>query len=182
MNAKKLGVILICFSLIFSIVPIAYADSNGSYTYYGNHKQDDDTFWAPMYNPSGGGFLASISFKIGNQFTYKPVSSGSKQDYLITDAWVSTGKASFTQCGGYMNIRNSVRITEDGNNWSLISLPYGSSYWIDSNTRIEGKHSNQFTYGFVPYSFTAEAEGSFFPDGSKCSGGRTAQLEWTFTR
>lgn len=182
MKMKKFVVMLLCFGLIFSIVSIAYADSIRYYSDYGNHKDAEDTFWAPMYNPSGGGILASITFKVGNLITYKPSSSGSKTDHLITDAWVKTGTSSFTQCGGYLNIRNSVRITEDGSNWSSISLPYGTDYIADGNTRVRGLHSNQFTYGMVPYSFTAEAEGSYYPDGGTCIGGRTAQLEWTFSR
>jgi hypothetical protein len=174
-NILLLFTLVLVFSSFFT-VDKTYANHNG--TFSGVKSSGGTTGWVALYNPDGGGFLASVAITVKSTISYRNNSSiYSTYDDLQIDSNVETINSSFTQCGGSISIRDYTRF-----NTSQISLTTNTSYINSSSYTIVGKHSNTFTYGPRPYSAPVEAEGYFYPNPSKCFGGSSVQDKWTFSR
>lgn len=131
----------------------------------------------PIYNPNGGGILASIALDVWAWVYYErpnlPV-----PDYNIVhvELETSTWKTSFVQCGGTMSGVSPAKV--GGFNISL-SQDY-SDFIGDARRVYDRKKGNN---GVLHGSYTVTTIGSFVPDGRSCAplGSTTVTNSFSFT-
>ncbi|MCZ0704396.1 hypothetical protein J2T56_002788 [Natronobacillus azotifigens] len=164
---KSKFTILICFVLIFTF----FVSSTQLVT--AARKENEKTGLIAMYNPSGGGFLASIALKVETSIYYTP--TGFNPDYNFVEFVVQTStlKGSFAQCGGTMNTISPLKMggTEITLRPDTFLIPDdGYARDILKSTR-DGRQKG---------TYTIESSGQFYPNPSTCMGGGRVTSTFTF--
>lgn len=169
------------FFFVLSIVVLllgssysAEAHHNGSFT--GGTNGPGVTKFVAVYNPNGGGLLASIALNVTSSVAYKNASLPGHETIYIHGA-TRTHVNIFRACQGTLSVTSPAKF--GGSNISMVS---GGYYYTDPSYGHDFKHSNNFGAGPRPYSARVTVTAAYYPSPSSCIGGGTASDDWTFSR
>lgn len=167
---SKLGVFILSFIFIFTFLLSSTQVADAAV------KEHEKRGVIPMYNPNGGGILASIVLIVNTSIIYTPTTI-SNPDYNMVQFGVraSTLKSSFIQCGGTMNVVSPVKM--GSTNISLIQDT--DAYWGDGNYTYDRKKSTNV--GRLKGAYTIESTGQFYPSPSSCIGGGKVTSSFSFS-
>ena len=164
---KKLtSALIVCILLFTAYAPIADAGV----------KTNEKRGIIPMYNPNGGGILASIALVVNTRIETSPPSVPNP-DYLSVQFFVSTStlKNSFKQCGGTLTTVTPAKLGS-----TSISMSKDNGAFVGNSNHVYSRYKST-KQGRLKGTYTVTTAGQFTPTGSMCSGGGRVTSTFSFS-
>lgn len=158
-------IVLVLFTLGLAATDTALAAS----------KSHSKTGLIALYNPNGGGILASISLTVHSGIYNRTVSSSNYSKYVGMSVHASTHKNSFVQCGGSMDVVSPSRV----GNTNFILVNDQGPHWGDANYVYDYKKTGYdriLNHG----TYTVTSKAQFYPNPSSCMGGGSVTDSFSF--
>lgn len=127
------------------------------------NASNDSSGAVVLYNPNGGGFLATVNLTVRTNISYVQKPSVSDEWDFTVDVSAFAVKSVLAQCSSYMTVRNYSM-----NGPTTIPLPNPGSYIGDPNYSYTGLRSNTWSLK-KGFSNKIESEGYVMAPPATCS-------------
>lgn len=135
-----------------STADVLTANAHHNGTFANVDYSDGTQEFVPVYNSSGGGFLASVAVRVTTIIHYRDSTITNNDDIQISGE-TRVLKDQMIPCGGGINTRDYAVV--NGANFTLVS---GGAYIGDPSYQYDTKHSN-LQARQKPYSISINTQG-----------------------
>ncbi|MFT0139410.1 hypothetical protein ACEK07_32490 [Alcanivoracaceae bacterium MT1] len=159
---------IICLLFLISLLGVSnsvvgHAHHTGDFT--GGVKAGEISGLVGVYNPNGGGLLASPAVYVSFDVNYRNSSLPGYHDVGIF-GYAKTHRNIFPACGGSINLVSPANFGS-----GTATMVEGGNHLADPRFGYSFKHSNLIGAGPRPYSYLVSVRGNYTPTQSMCVGG-----------